>query len=417
MALTQVNAPIRRPEKESIMDKILKGVKITQGLLGAGLAIPKWLNEKDQADRTYELQKGKAQTEFDTTMERANSGGVAGELNPTGSFEKPVKQPFQVDPLAVKVDRPEIGRAGWYVPKTSSSEGADTRFKTHKKWVQDVLDDNRVFVERGDSLIPLSRSEIRPNEDPIESMGEFVNAEENLKKRTSGIRLDIAQLGSDLKLSGTRKGWINNIVEPFDKRLVENNKVLDSSDKVYALLDPEIAGSSVAQFGLGRILAKGVFGESGRLTDQDVLQFVPSSLVGKVEEIKNWLLGNADMTIQPEQREAIRKMMDQMSRAAAIRSAAIRYEKLLALRSQGDLAGTPELQDAENKILIKYPEDKLRRAYDLSRLQESLGLAKPGSNVTFTYLGDNGQRESMTKPWEVLSAARDKMMTDWLEGR
>jgi hypothetical protein len=130
MALSQINAPIRRPEKESIMDKILKGVQITQGLLGAGLAIPKWLDQKEQAEKTYELDKGREQTAFDKSFIEAPtipaSPGLAGEANPTGSFSKDVEKPYEPKKLpfgAVSVDRHEIDRVGNYMPRPKTESG------------------------------------------------------------------------------------------------------------------------------------------------------------------------------------------------------------------------------------------------------------------------------------------------------
>ena len=46
MALVSVNAPRGQRSSEGTLDKVLKGIQITEGLLGVGLAIPKMIQER-----------------------------------------------------------------------------------------------------------------------------------------------------------------------------------------------------------------------------------------------------------------------------------------------------------------------------------------------------------------------------------
>lgn len=56
MALIGVNQP-RAQQKETTMDKILKGVGIARGLLGTGLAIPKFIQEQRESKAGLEAQE------------------------------------------------------------------------------------------------------------------------------------------------------------------------------------------------------------------------------------------------------------------------------------------------------------------------------------------------------------------------
>ena len=62
MALVSVNAPRSRPQEEGTLDKVLKGIQITEGLLGVGLAIPKFLQDRAASKENSERETGKMTT-------------------------------------------------------------------------------------------------------------------------------------------------------------------------------------------------------------------------------------------------------------------------------------------------------------------------------------------------------------------
>lgn len=60
MALIGINPVGNEPQKESGLDKVLKGVQIAQGLMGTGLAIPKFLQERSEFRQMQDLRGAQA---------------------------------------------------------------------------------------------------------------------------------------------------------------------------------------------------------------------------------------------------------------------------------------------------------------------------------------------------------------------
>lgn len=48
MALIGINQPSAEPQKDSGLDKVLKGIQIAQGLMGTALAIPKFMQDREE---------------------------------------------------------------------------------------------------------------------------------------------------------------------------------------------------------------------------------------------------------------------------------------------------------------------------------------------------------------------------------
>jgi len=73
MALIGINQPSAEPQKESGLDKVLKGIQIAQGLMGTALAIPKFMQERK------EFQSLAAQRQANVDETRAKLAPVSAE--------------------------------------------------------------------------------------------------------------------------------------------------------------------------------------------------------------------------------------------------------------------------------------------------------------------------------------------------
>ena len=61
MALVGINQPGSEPQKESNLDKVLKGIQVAQGLMGTALAIPKFMQDREEFKARKDLWQAQAE--------------------------------------------------------------------------------------------------------------------------------------------------------------------------------------------------------------------------------------------------------------------------------------------------------------------------------------------------------------------
>lgn len=64
MAIIGVNQPGAEPQKESGLDKVLKGIQIAQGLMGTALAIPRFMQEREEFKSSQNVRQAQGQKFF-----------------------------------------------------------------------------------------------------------------------------------------------------------------------------------------------------------------------------------------------------------------------------------------------------------------------------------------------------------------
>lgn len=339
MALSSIRGPSGRRGPSDI-EKINAVVQLTGNILNTALAVPKFIQEREGQKKLEDLRERGAKIDQDRftasvaekfeevrpDVVETPTGGVAStDLRaPAQKFSVAGAQP---EPFSVSGQTPPgVFRSPEARIETQRPEGAvefeslPGRFFVPKEATKldEVLKGLRI-QDLGNKLAPLTESQkqdwqrLFPERPLPANNSEYVR---RLKDESMIERQEKA-----LKTAEETRNFVRNKAErdrlekQFDKTSKEE---LDSINAVSGATNVIDTPSQVAQFGLARILAKGIFGEAGRLTDQDVFQFVPRSFVGDLTRLKNYLLGVDRRTLAPDQISQMRKLLSNVLTAKRI---------------------------------------------------------------------------------------------------
>lgn len=180
MALVSVNAPRGRQQNDGVLEKILKGVQIAQGVLGTALEVPKYLKESKYADAKARLADESAreqQVKTDVTLssktrpateEEQAAGGVdliktprlgvrvIREEEKLGETEKERLKDIYRDFTPAEEGSPgsisfDIGNKRIWVQPKPLSQGADRRFNQTTKMRQEYQTQSKEFQKQTDA--------------------------------------------------------------------------------------------------------------------------------------------------------------------------------------------------------------------------------------------------------------------------
>lgn len=410
MALIGINRPGQPREKASPLEKVAAVTGIIRDVLGTAVAIPQFLQEREATNQEMQLRKQRDQREqAEQALNVAEKTRAAGSQDIQGATREKdgVLTGGSFSDRVVQV--PGFGAR---VPLQEQVGPPKTRFGQFRQSVENALGSGMVFVERGGRLEAVTPESVRDNERPLKSFDDVFQADENIKReqREKGIviRESVFENETERKQRRDREDAIDDVVS-------NNRKAIGKiDDEIVAMLNAQDlinANSTISEFGLGRVLAKGVFGESGRLTDQDVLQFVPTSLMGASQKVLNWFSGRPTGALTDDQIGAIKRTLGNMLKAKRISQAAMAFENLNKARNKSILNGSDTLQDYERSVIDRYgkgSEDALREAKQIKDARVKLASTEPGSTLRF-------DGEDVT--WEQLRTATDAAQERWLRLR
>lgn len=385
MAILGVS-PVRPRQKKDTMDKVTQALGIAQGVLGTALAIPKFIEERragraaeERADRTFDITVGSKTTPIDPSK---------GEVE---------------DPLLAK-----HGISG-RVFKQPALKEPTSAFASERAAANRAFDAGLVFVNRGNQLLAIEPQDLKEGEQAISTPDQWVLENQNIKRKQSGQRVDLSFLsfteGQKRKDRIEREDEVASVTKDFKRKVEDLDDEINKIASAPALLRSD---STIAEFGLGRVLAKGVFGESGRLTDQDVLQFIPSSLAGTAQKVANWFSGKPTGALTDKQQQAIQVMLKEMLKLKRVEKASRAYDTVSRLQTNSKLRDSVELDEAEQTLFRRHGNlDRLRKANQIKRARVLLATTSPGEQIRF-----DGEDTS----WDELRMAVDAQQDAWLKG-
>lgn len=185
--------------------------------------------------------------------------------------------------------------------------------------------------------------------------------------KAAGLSDEEVQLAASIKSPSRQQTFITDIQKKNKRNLEESEagrrgqeigrkqgeqfrkieKEFADTDKTYSMVQDVLAKKelSVPEQGLVfNFLARNVAGEKGPLSDQDVARYSARTGIGSMEQLKNYMSGDAKMTLSPQQKIALKDMFTEASgRYTELK------QKVVANNLNDQIAENPRLLDKDGK--------------------------------------------------------------------
>lgn len=295
MALIGISAPKSQARQDSLMDKILKGVQITQGIADLGLGAYRTINEAEQA---AQRQKN-IQTEMDLNVNKATVAASPAE-GPVGPEGKPVYEAgtFEISGYGPRVLRPTEDNDNLWQKLRNDYYENKTRV---------ISDDEAAALGKSSGLDP-SLFKGKQAGDPI--VGRLVSAAQSRE------RIEDTKTKTGTTLSETDRKIRQNFVDKYNGDAVVKKVALikDAAQNVMAIRDiADLQKNPIASAALPTFIAR-ASGEVGNLSEADKRPFgggqgLEDRLARFTEKQKSGLILDKDL-------EFIKQLAETMARSA-----------------------------------------------------------------------------------------------------
>lgn len=343
MALLSVNAPRSQPQKESTLDKILKGVQLAQSVLGSGLQVAGFKREGEAQEAAQELA-GRKQT----FAELKDFEGV--EAGPPSLVPEKLPEGVQGPPSLIPKAAPTPEGA---VP-TPEGSAFTTPFIKPRDDLSRIIKESKVA-----GLQPLSSN--------IELQNIVRNAPGGKDLADApGVTLS---MGRDFLVSqGKKDPAVQLLLKKFDFEIAKDKKrsfnqnfgetkkevneiraaARKESDQLAKIQEQIRSGGEIGINVAATTIAKSVGSDAGALSDKDVARYLPNSLPGTISRITNFLTGDKEVSLTVEEVAAMRRAVVTAALASRARTAFNISQEIELM--DDDLKDSPKVKIWMNKL-------------------------------------------------------------------
>jgi hypothetical protein len=304
----------QKRQKEGTLDKIAKGLNIAEGLLGIGLAIPKYIQDRNTTKKQLELSTAGREMDILSGTEPDDTGFVFTGQERLG------------------------GRK--VVPKDTSMTGV-TPFKTGLSRALEAANEGKFFgykkFDKGGNIIndftetPQDKSWFEKNSDYQMVDPKDFGVVWEKSTRLASEQANRMQQQKQFQQNVTQ--YWNTNSDQFRKEIGDELK--DQSALVRNLKSinnvGELRGNQVALNIVRNNIARSIGSEKGVMTDRDFVRVAPGSLKETVSKAWNWVTSDVGDVVSEPERKALGQLMETATFNTAI-SRSIRAGDLIQTR-------------------------------------------------------------------------------------
>lgn len=267
MALVGIN-PVQREQKESTLDKILKGVQIAQGVMGTAIAIPEFLQKRDITNKEIGIKQQLADQEAALIPVKQQE---AAYKQKTGGLEQTIKE-LTIKEKQRELEPPDDSDKALFLKVFGDKYPLPTtRGQTHRMIQGSITTPQQAFGQS----VALANLDL--------AKGAAARAEEEAaRKRNAEARDPISLLPSDDKRevfglvdSNVKKVTIGNQLQSYNEEwdaATDEKSKLDIGRKMLKILNSTEGADAIGKEEADRLGAKLKFA-IGNFTNDNPIQF------------------------------------------------------------------------------------------------------------------------------------------------
>jgi hypothetical protein len=319
-----------RPPKESALDKIAKALQIGQGVLGIGLAIPKYIQDVNQAKNEEAYR----------TANLANQK-TASEVNIAHNM------------LEVPQGTEGAGQVGdkWYLPRTTPNKMPVNKFTVMYRWAQDAAKEGKYFgfnPNKGgipdQTIEPKDESFFKsnPNFQPLDPRSVAQSAAIVYNANVQASQFGFQHTKEDTNVKQFYTNLETKYSDTAQKLTDEYSKNIDKYETALGNLS---MGNYVGDKIAIKSFAKSI--EGNRLSDLDMLWYAPNTLKDKWATLLTWADSpeqDIPANLREEYRVVIQHNKDQLALQRSIKAGDSFVNKVKNIPNAGEFITDEKLK-------------------------------------------------------------------------